>query len=206
MEKNDLKEKLIILGITTGIFLPIRIVFASYVSDHWLGSLGFVSAIGLVFVYLIKKQKLGWFGKIFEKQMRKTLGGKTGKYVIIFSIVFLLYFGASLYFMDKGNTVYFNDKEVFYNAIISNEDLSLKDVPLEKLNGPSLLFGLNELFFLSNIDYALSIAFSMMNDSTGGWLSHLVVVIFVEQLEILGLIYFLRRTYRQKTQIRQEGN
>ncbi len=201
-----MKEKLIILGITTGIFLPVRIIFASYVSEHWLGSLGAVSAIGLFFVYLIKKQKLGWFGEMFERQMRKTLGGKTGKYVIIFSIVFLVYFGASLYFMDKGNTVYFHDKEIFYNALIANQNLFLETIPIEKLEGPNLLLGANELSFVSNVDYAMSIAFSIMNDSTEGWLSHLVVVIFVEQLEILGLIFFLRSTYRKKPTAIREKN
>lgn len=197
---------MIILGITTGIFLPVRIIFASYVSEHWLGSLGAVSAIGLFFVYLIKKQKLGWFGEMFERQMRKTLGGKTGKYVIIFSIVFLVYFGASLYFMDKGNTVYFHDKEIFYNALIANQNLFLETIPIEKLEGPNLLLGANELSFVSNVDYAMSIAFSIMNDSTEGWLSHLVVVIFVEQLEILGLIFFLRSTYRKKPTAIREKN
>ncbi len=201
-----MKEKLIILGITTGIFLPVRIIFASYVSEHWLGSLGAVSAIGLFFVYLIKKQKLGWFGEMFERQMRKTLGGKTGKYVIIFSIVFLVYFGASLYFMDKGNTVYFHDKEIFYNALIANQNLFLETIPIEKLEGPNLLLGANELSFVSNVDYAMSIAFSIMNDSTEGWLSHLVVVIFVEQLEILGLIFFLRSTYKKKSTVLREEN
>lgn len=196
MDRQDLKEKLIILSVTTGIFLPLRIIFTAYVSDYWLGSIGIVSAIGLLFVYLIKKNKLGGFGKIFVKQMKKTIGGKTGKYVIGFSILFLIYFGSSLYLIDRGDSVYLQDKEIFYSIIISEQEFKVENIPIEKLKGPEPFFGLDNLLWLSSFEYGLSIAYAVMNDATDGWLSHLIVVIFVEQLEVLGLLYFYRRTFR----------
>ena len=196
MDKKDLTEKLIILGVTTGVFLPLRVFFSSYVWDHWLGSLGLVSALGILFVILIKKNKLGKFGEIFERQMRKTIGGKTGKYVIGISILFLVYFGASLYFIDRGETVYFHDKEIFYSIISSGKEFNVENIPTEKLHGPEPFMGQN-LMWISSLDYGLSIAYALMDDASDGWLSHLIVVIFVEQLEVLGLLYFYRRTYRQ---------
>jgi len=50
MGKSDFKEKLIIAGFLIGIFLPIRLVFVEYVSDHWLGNFGLISVLGLGFV------------------------------------------------------------------------------------------------------------------------------------------------------------
>ena len=197
MDREDLKEKLIILGVTTGVFLPLRVFFSSYVYDHWLGSLGLVSAIGILFVVLIKRNKLGKFGQIFERQMKKTMGGKTGKYVIGFSILFLVYFGGSLYFIDRGETTYFHDKEIFYSVITNSEDFKVEDIPVEKLLGPKPFLEADSLMWVSSLDYGLSIAYAVMNDASDGWLSHLIVVIFVEQLEVLGLLYFYRRTYRQ---------
>ena len=197
MDRKDLIEKLIILGVTTGIFLPLRIFFSAYVYDHWLGSLGIVSAIGILFVVLIKKNKLGKFGQIFERQMKKTIGGKTGKYVIGFSILFLVYFGASLYFIDRGDTVYFDDKEIFYTMISSGEEIKAENIPIEKLNGPEPFLGNDDLMWISSLDYGLSIAYALMDEAADGWLSHFIVVIFVEQLEVLGLLYFYRRTYKQ---------
>lgn len=197
MDREDLKEKLIILGVTTGVFLPLRVFFSSYVYDHWLGSLGLVSAIGILFVVLIKRNKLGKFGQIFERQMKKTMGGKTGKYVIGFSILFLVYFGGSLYFIDRGETTYFHDKEIFYSVITNSEDFKVEDIPVEKLLGPKPFLEADSLMWVSNLDYGLSIAYAVMNDASDEWLSHLIVVIFVEQLEVLGLLYFYRRTYRQ---------
>ena len=200
MDRKDIKEKLIILLVTTGIFLPIRILFASYISEHWLGSLGLVSAIGLLFVFLIKQNKLGWFGKMFEKQMKKTIGGKTGKYIIVISVLFLIYFGTSLYFIDKGNTVYFDDKEIF-SSVMSSNDFSIENIPVEKLNGPQPLLNIPGIQWITNFDYALSIAYAIMDDTTDGWLSHFIVVVFVEQLEMIGLLCFYRNTFKHKISV-----
>jgi len=200
MDRNDIKEKLIILAITTGIFLPIRVLFTAYVSEHWLGSLGLVSAFGLLFVVLIKQNKLGWFGRMFEKQMKKTIGGKTGKYIIFVSVLFLIYFGSSLYFIDKGNTIYFEDKEIFSSVMSSNE-FTIENIPVEKLNGPQPLLNIAGIQWITNFDYALSIAYAIMDDTTDGWLSHFIVVVFVEQLEMIGLLCFYRNTFKHKISV-----
>ena len=200
MDRKDIKEKLIILAVTTGIFLPIRVLFTSYVSEYWLGSLGLVSAFGLLFVFLIKQNKLGWFGKMFEKQMRKTIGGKTGKYIIVISVLFLIYFGASLYFIDKGNTVYFEDKEIFSSVMLS-DDSSIENIPAEKLNGPQPLLNIAGIQWITYFDYVLSIAYGIMDDTTDGWLSHFIVVVFVEQLEMIGLLCFYRNTFKHKISV-----
>jgi len=200
MDRKDLKEKLIILSITTGIFLPIRVLFTAYVSENWLGSLGLVSVFGLLFVFLIKQNKLGWFGKMFEKQMKKTIGGKTGKYIIAISVLFLIYFGTSLYLIDKGNTVYFEDKEIFSSVMLS-KDFSIEDIPVEKLNGPQPLLNIVNIQWITNFDYAVSIAYAIIDDTTDGWLSHFIVVVFVEQLEMIGLLCFYRNTFRQKISV-----
>lgn len=204
MDKVDLKEKLIVLGVTSGIFLPVRIIFSSLVSDHWVGSVGLVSAFAILLVVLIRKNVLGKFGEIFERQMKKTIGGKSGKYVIIFAIMFSLYFGASLYFMDRGDTVFSHDKEVFYEAIVNKEKFTIEDIPKERLIGP-ISNGFTDMGFIGGLDYALSISFAIMNDVTGGWLSHLVIVIFVEQLEVIGLLFFYRFTYSEKQIITKQN-
>jgi len=204
MEKKDLKEKFLILGILTGVFLPMRILFVSYVSEYWLGSLGLVSAFGIVLIFLIKKEKLGWFGKLFEKQMRKTMGGKSGKYIIGFALFFLIYFGATLYFIERGNTIYSEDKEIFYLAIIEAGGYNIHDIRAYDLKGPELISSQTQLFnTFSKLDYMFSIAYSVMSDMSDGWMSHLVVVMFVEQIEVIGLLIFFRNSYKPKSKIQQ---
>ena len=198
LDKQDLKEKLIILSVTTGMFLPLRLVFVAFVSDHWIGSMGFATAFGIGLIYLVKKNKLGWFGRMFENQIRKTITGKTGKYVLVFAFMFLIYFGSSMYFMDKGNSTYVADKEIFQKALVEDKVIRLENIPKEELKGPEPLFGMSGLTYLTNLDYALSISFAIMDDTSDGWLGHLVVVIFVEQLELIGLIYLYRRTFKKE--------
>jgi hypothetical protein len=198
MEKNDLKEKAIVIGVTIGLFLPVRLFFSTYVSESWIGSLGIMSAVAILFVILIKRKKLGWFGIIFEKQMRKTVGGKTGKYLIGFALFFLIYFGATLMFIDRGNTIYAEDSEIFYLAIMEKGGHGINDLSTYDLLGPHLTTqkGSQNFNIISTIDYMFSIAYSVMNDMSEGWLEHLLVIMSVEQIELIGLLIFYRKLFK----------
>jgi hypothetical protein len=203
MEKNDLKEKLIVLSVTVGLFFPIRIIFSSYVTDYWLGSLGIMSVLAVLLVVLIKRDKLGWFGKIFEKQMRKTVGGKTGKYLIGFAIFFLVYFGATLFFIDRGNTIYFEDKEIFFYAIMEEGGYNINDLSSYDLIGPLVTQNsFKDFNTFSSLDYMFSIAYAVMNDMSDGWLEHIVVVMFVEQIELLGLLVIYRNIFKPISKVK----
>lgn len=204
MEKIELKEKLIVIGVTVGIFFPIRIFFSLYVSDNWIWSIGTMTAFAIVLVVLIKKNKLGWFGKIFEKQMRKIMGGKTGKYLIGFAVFFLVYFGATLFFMDRGDTVYAEDKEIFYLAIMEKGGHNINDLSSYELIGPQLADykGLQNFQALASIDYMFSIAYAVMNDMSDGWLEHIVMVMFVEQIELIGILFLYRNLFKPVTKVK----
>jgi len=206
MERKDLKEKLIILGISIGIFLPIRLLFSALITDNWLGSLGVMSLFAILMVFLIKKKKLGAIGQMFERQMRKTIGGRTGLYIIYiiaFVVFFLVYFGGTLYFIERGNTLYGEDKEIFYLAIIKEKGYSLDDFSAYEIIGPKIIEQNNSqnLQGLANIDYIFSIAYAVMNDMSNGWLSHFVIVMFAEQIELIGLLIFFRRTFKPLPQM-----
>ena len=193
MGKSDFKEKLIVMGLLVGIFLPLRLVFVEYVSDQWLGNFGLISGLGLVLLILIKKEKLGRIGSIFEKQMKKAIFGRTGKFVITISILSLLYFGSTMIFMERGVSVYSEDQVLFYDAIIQNHDLN-------QIN-PSNLKNLNIVYdsdnrIYSTFDYTFSITYAIMNEFSGGWLEHLYFILMVEQIEILGIFIFYRIYYR----------
>ena len=74
-------------------------------------------------------------------------------------------------------------------------------MPVEKLNGPQPLPNIVDIQWIMNFDYAISIAYAIMDDTTDGWLGHFIVVIFVEQLEMIGLLCFYRNTFRQKISV-----
>jgi len=199
LDIQDIKEKLLLLGITVGIFLPVRLFFGTFVSEYWIGSLGMVSAFALLFIYLIKKNKLGFVGRIFEKQMKKMICGKTGKYIITISFIFLIYFGASLVLIDRGNSVYFYDKQILYWSFQQNDILILEKTLIGQLEGPAPLgTNLEGFAWLSNIEYTLSLSLALMDDVSEGLLSSLVLIVFIEQMEVLGIIFLFRKQYNTK--------
>ena len=86
---NHKFETLIVFGIITMILFPIRLFFVTYVTDDWLASFGLISAISLTLVFLAKKNKLGEFGQLFVKVMKKWNTGNR-KYLLYIPPILLL--------------------------------------------------------------------------------------------------------------------
>ncbi len=193
MGKSDFKEKLIVIGFLVGMFLPLRLVFVEYVSDQWLGNFGLISGLGLLLLILIKKGKLGRIGTIFEKQIKQTIFGKAGKFVIALSLLSLIYFASAMIFIERGVSVYSEDQELFYDALIENNNLN--QINPNNLKNLHIVYNSDNVFY-STFDYAFSITYFIMNEFSGGWLEHLYFILLVEQAEILGIFIFYRVFYR----------
>src|SRR3990167_8438 len=100
---EDLKEKLLTIGVFTGIFLPARLLFYNYVSDYWLGSFGLITGILLTMMYLEKKNKLGYLGKIVNRQILSFSKGKYGIFAIIILIFYIYLFSLYIYGINNFN-------------------------------------------------------------------------------------------------------
>ena len=191
--RSEWKEKLVVLGVFTGLFLPLRIVFIEYVSEYWLGSLGLFSGLVVLFMFLSKKDKLGILGNLFEKHMKSIVFGKTGKIMIAMSILSLIYFVSSLEFIERGNTVYSEDKSLFYDALfVENNFEYIKPEHLQNIQ--TVYASENRLF--SSLDYAFSITYAVMNSFSEGWLEHIYFIFMIENIEILCFFVFYRTFYK----------
>jgi hypothetical protein len=192
----DLKEKLIVFAVITGIFLPVRMVFYNYFSAHWMGSLGLVSSLMFVMILLAHKRKLGRFGELFLNQLTKTIKGKSGKIAIIFSLVLIAYFGSTLVLIERGNTVYSDEKNIVSKIIFLNYSPD-KMSPNEMNKIVNFKPG-NTLIDSSSVNYVdqvISMTYAILNDMMGGWMVNLDMILLVEQLEFLGFIVIYRRMY-----------
>ena len=74
---------------------------------------------------LVKKKKLGWFGPMFERQMRRVLNGKMGKVSLVIALCLLIYFGMTILLIERGNTIYVQEKQEIYNKLFPNNNISL---------------------------------------------------------------------------------
>ena len=95
-------------------------------------------------------------------------------------------------------SVYADDKKIFYLAIMEEGGYNINDLSSYELIGPKLIFqkDLQNFEVLGNIDYMFSIAYAVMNDMSNGWLEHVVVVMCVEQIELIGILFFYRNIFK----------
>ena len=197
---SDVKEKLIVFAVITGIFLPVRMVFYTYFSAHWIGSLGLVSSLMFVLIFLSHKKKLGRFGVIFLNQLTKTIKGKSGKIAIVFSLVLIAYFSSTLVWIERGNTIYSDEKHLVSQIIFSNYDENkMNSDDIHKIM--NIQQG-NTIIDTSNVSYAdqiISMTYAIMNDMMGGWMVNLDMILLVEQFEFLGFIILYRKIYNAPT-------
>ena len=89
-----------------GLLLPARILFVQYVSDDWFGSAGIISIISISVIILAKKQKLGFFGPMLERQIYKFQKGKRGILIFGESVFLLILLGSMIIAIEQGNSVH----------------------------------------------------------------------------------------------------
>lgn len=193
MNASDLKEKCILIGVSAGIFLPFRLLASQYLAEHWLGNLGFATSVSLLLLFLTKKNKLGRFGEILKNQIRKTVWGKSSGVIIFLLLGFMIYFGSVIVLVNQGNTTYRDDKEALFHDIFNKESVK----PHLKLNGPGAnsaeFAGISQIRY---VEYVFAISYAILNDLTGDWLASIHLILFMEQVEMVGLFWLYRKMFR----------
>ena len=185
-------EPIAIGAILIFILLPVRVLFVSYVNDHWLGSLGIISLVSFIVLYLAKKDKLGWFGRAFVRQLFKIRNGKR-KYIFFVGATFsLLYFGSIIIGVELSNT-YLNELKTEVQTATGLD--SLNDISYDLT-----IDDLQKTFYgiIARPDL-LAISIGVMNDMTHGYLLHFAIVFVVEELELIGIYFFT--TYFLKSEL-----
>ena len=182
-----------------GLLLPARLLFVEYVSDNWWGSFGIISVISISIIILAKKQKLGFFGPMLERQIYKFQKGKRGILVFGESVFLLALLGSTIFAIDQGNSTY-SDLKLQNNQNLPSDTIQAQVVEITKDWTPidwanAYLMGI--LAFVTNFP-AMSAAIASINEATDGWLLHLYTVGFVEYLELLGILIFYRISFRRK--------
>jgi hypothetical protein len=193
MNRTDLKEKCILIGVSAGIFLPFRLLASQYLAEHWLGNLGFATSVSLLLLFLTKKNKLGRFGEILKSQIRKAVWGKSSTVIIFVLLGFMVYFGSVIILVNQGNTTYRDDKEALFQDIFGKEHASSH----LRLNGPGT--GGAEFAGFSQIrytEYVFAISYAILNDLSGDWLANIHLILFMEQVEMVGLFWIYRKMFR----------
>ena len=201
MNKQDLKEKAIFLSVSLGIFLPVRFFFYTFVSTYWFGSFGVITLLMIFLLYLVKKERLGYFGRIWKKQIIKISKGKLGIFGMAQSLFFILLLSSVVivtdYFQNTPTTDLIKE-ELSKSGIDDLESLisAYPDQDYYKLLLPETWV---EMFFIiqENPEMFAGI-YSVIDDWSLGFHQHFMIVFLVEEFEVFGFIIYFRYFYKVK--------
>lgn len=174
------------------IFVPIRLFFFTYVSDHWLGSVGVISAVWAIIWILTVKGRFGFIGRLLIKKLHR-LHKRKAKYGIL---------GINIYFVFLLGSILFSltvpvDITPTLTGLENQGITDLNSTQAEIIErGPSpaerqlsaavfLLFGM-----FTNI-YEYGMLMQTIDVITENWFSHFITVGFVELMEsFFWFLYF----------------
>ena len=191
--------------VMTGIFLPVRFLFVTFVSDHWFGSFGIVSAVAIIMVILAKKGKLGRFGEMFQRQMMKIHTGRRRKLIYTHLALSVFLTGLFIVSINLGNTIYVDQKnEIIQIAESNGESLTepadmqrlteeLKEVPLDQLLASLAAM---PILLIYQFPYFAGLM-AIENDLTSKFFLHFSTIGFVEALEMIGVLIFYKVTLKK---------
>ncbi|HII35922.1 MAG TPA: hypothetical protein HA319_02455 [Nitrosopumilaceae archaeon] len=193
--KQEIVETFVVFAVMTGLLLPVRLIFYTYVSTHWFGSFGLVSAISVLMVVLVKKKKLGRFGQMFENQMRKVQRGKRKILAYGQAALFLLLLGGTIVAIELGNSTYLDIKTQLLERLEGIDDPQKMLAESKKMTPQDWITGFAG--FVLAIFFAfpqISALLAILNEMYAGWLLHFYTVALVETLEMTGILIFYRIT------------
>ena len=200
--KKNFVEGLIVFSVMTGILLPVRLFFVTYVSTEWFGSFGIISSISILMIVLTKKGKLGKFGDMFERQINKLQKGKRAKIVYGQSIIFLLILGGTIFAIEQGNSIYVELKNKILDEHQEFSDPGEILKKTDQMRVQDWIYGVSSMFIAIFVAFPqLSAVFAVLNDSMNGWVLHFYTVAFVEYLELFGILLFFRFTSSKKESV-----
>lgn len=195
---KSIYESIIVFAVFTGVLLPVRLLFVTYVSDNWFGSFGLISAISISLIVLTKKEKLGAFGRMFDRQMKKIMTGKRGKLFFAESILFLIILGGMIFAVEAGNSTYLDLKN---QLLAENPEFTDADKILEKSGELTIQdYFVGFLIMITSFFVAFpafSAVFAVINDASHGWLLHFYTVAFVEYIELFGILVLYKLSFRK---------
>lgn len=182
----------------TGLLLPARLLFITYVSDNWIGSFGIISAISIALLVLVKKGKMGEFGRMFQRQIDKLLSGKRRIIVYAESTFVLALLGTMIFVINMGNSSYSHIQDDFEIAKFDNSETLIAHT--EEWTAEEWLNGFIAIPIAFVVAFPqMSAVIAQIDSSLDGWLMHFYTVGFVEYAEFLGILLLYRFVIKTKS-------
>lgn len=190
IDKKDLREKAVTALFFAGVFLPVRLLFYTYVSQWWLGSFGMMTIILVSLFYLAKRGKLGRLGFVVMGQLDRMAKGKLGAGGLVAALFIIYFYSNMIYGIETApdQTKMLISSELEREGVRTIQDVGQK-LPEARLEWTDIILGV--ILLVAPHEGAHSV-YSVINDMSDGWALHFATVLLVQELEIAGLIIYFR--------------
>lgn len=198
---NPFLEFLIVSIPLISILVILRIFSRMIFGDVWIGSLGLISVVLGMILFLSKKEKLGVFGRMFIRQIIKNYKGKR-KWAMYFQVILFLSIGISTVFsIHVGNTEHQILKEQVIEefrlqGIVIDSDLNYD--AMQKISSQitprQQIESIAALPMLTIQDFGIfSVILAVTDQLLGGWVMYFWQIVLIESVEILVFIGITRK-------------
>lgn len=194
-------EFLIVTFSLIAILVPLRILSKMIFADEWIGSIGVITVVFGVILFLSMKEKLGNFGQMFLRQITKNHTRKQ-KWIIFSQTGLFLSLGIlTIFSINAGNTEYYLLKEQviaeFGNkGVIIDSDLNFDAInQISSQVSPEQQAGaLAALPLLTIQNFEIfSVVLAVTDQMMGGWVMYFWQIMVIETMEISIFLFITRR-------------
>lgn len=180
------------------VFLPIRFIFFTYVTDIWYYNIALIFTILVTIIYLTEKDRLGYLGKVVKVRLKRIKKSRAVKYLIVSSL-FAIYLEVILFY---GMTIDVDDQ--FQTAMTQTllEQTGMAELTADEFqtaydeNPPGIMdyiLILPTFFLLPYVDPQMfGFVIQSVDVLSNYWLSHFVFVGFAESVVMFGFMIWVR--------------
>lgn len=198
-------EFLIITLSLIAILVPLRILSKMIFVDEWIGSIGIITVVFGVILFLSMKEKLGNFGQMFLRQIIKNHTRKQ-KWIIFSQTGLFLSMGIlTIFSINAGNTEYYLLKEQVI-AEFGNKGIMIdSDLNFDAINQISSQVSPEQqagaiaalpLLTIQNFEI-FSVVLAVTDQMMGGWVMYFWQIMVIETVEI-SIFLFITRKFTSK--------
>ena len=190
LDRKDVAEKAVTAVFFAAVFLPVRLVFYTYVSEYWLGSFGVMTGMLLFLFYAAKRNWLGRLGFVVTRQVDRISSGKIGKWGIVSCIILIYIYGNFIYGIESAPLpIAVQMIETLESQGVTSMETLAVEAQGREYSWLNILAALAVMLIPNETGWA---AFSVINDLSQGWAMHFATVILVQELELLGILVYFR--------------
>ncbi|MCE9652507.1 MAG: hypothetical protein K8Q89_05560 [Nitrosarchaeum sp.] len=196
-------EFIIVAFSLIAILVPLRIFSKIIFSDEWLGSLGLISLVFGIILFLAKKEKIGVFGQMFLRQISKNYHGKRKWFVYVQTGLFLFIGGFTVFSIHVGNHDYSDLKDqvitqLHKQGILVDSDLSYDAIQrvTSQISPNQQIDAIVVLPLLSVQDFKIfSVVLAVSDHLMGGWVMYFWQIMLIECMEFTVFLGISRKFF-----------